>query len=58
MIRKNMDVLRTNYIGELEHNPAAADFINRVSEKLKTGHVTFVYGARVETYYHVVILKE
>lgn len=55
---QNMDVFRANYIDELKHNPAAVDFINLVSEKLKIGNVTFVYGAKDEVYNHVVILKE
>ena len=55
---KKMDVFRMNYTDELLHNPAATDFISLVSDKLKTGNVTFVYGAKDETCNHAVILRE
>ena len=55
---KNMVIFRMNYIDELKHNPAAADFINLVYEKLKIGNVTFLYGAKDEIYNHAVILKD
>lgn len=55
---QKMDVFRTNYIEELHHNPRAVDFINLVSEKISTSNVTLIYGAKDETYNHVVILKD
>jgi uncharacterized protein YeaO (DUF488 family) len=53
-----MDVFRANYIDELEHNPAAIDFINLVAEKLRAGTVTLLYAAKNEVHNHVVILRD
>jgi uncharacterized protein YeaO (DUF488 family) len=55
---QRIDVFRLKYIDELEHNPRAAEFISLVSKKLNTGNITFIYGAKNETYNHAVILKD
>ena len=53
-----MDTFRVSYVNELSHNPAVADFKSLVCEKLRSGNVTFVYGAKDEIHNHVVILKD
>lgn len=55
---EKFDVFKKRYIKELDKNEATSSFIQKVTEKLKSEPVTFVYAAKDEQYNHVVILKE
>jgi uncharacterized protein YeaO (DUF488 family) len=46
------------YIAELEANPQKDEFLNLVKEKLQSGHVTLVYGAKDGGHNNAVILKK
>ena len=54
----HMDVFRENYLSELNQNPAAAEFLQLVSEKLQQDNVTLLYAAKSEVYNHAVILRD
>ncbi|MFL2105943.1 DUF488 domain-containing protein [Desemzia sp. FAM 23991] len=49
---------KMRYLQELEENPQAPEFIQKVHDLLRHQPVTLVYAAKNETYNHVVILKE
>ena len=52
------ETFRTRYCDELSQNPAAPDFVARVSAHLREGNVTLLYGSRSETVNHAVILRD
>ena len=45
------------YRDELNHNPEALAFAQHVQELLKRGNVTLLYGAKVPTCNHAIILR-
>ncbi|MBM6613864.1 DUF488 domain-containing protein [Desemzia sp. RIT804] len=55
---ENFETFKTRYLKELDKNPEAPNFIQKVKELLNDQTVTLVYAAKDETYNHVVILKE
>ncbi len=57
-VPENMQSFRKQYIEELNNNPAAAEFLSLVKEKLKKGNVTLLYGAKDEVNNQAIVLKE
>jgi len=53
-----MPVFREKYRAELDHNPAAGEFLQALAKGLKTSRVTLLYGARDEQNNQAVVLKE
>lgn len=49
---------KESYLAELAKNPAGAEFLQLVKEKLSEEPVTLVYGARDERFNQAVVLRE
>lgn len=55
---ENFNVFRAGYVEELEKNPAALEWRQRIMDRLKMQNVTLVYGAKSETINHAVVLRD
>lgn len=53
-----MDEFRRKYIYELDNNEFAAEFADRIRDKLKDVNVTLLYAAKSRTINHAIILQE
>jgi uncharacterized protein YeaO (DUF488 family) len=53
-----MEAFRVRYFDELVNNERAADFVNRIVDKLQAGNVTLLYAAKDEKVNHALVLKE
>lgn len=53
-----MDVFSQQYRAELEQNPAAAEFLQMVADKLGHDQVTLLYSAKDEKHNQAVVLKD
>lgn len=49
---------RTRYLAELDANPEAADFAERVGDMLADGPVVLLFGARDEEHNNAVVLRD
>lgn len=56
--KENFTEFRGAYRGELEANPQAEAFVQKVRSWLQSGKVTLLYGARDEVCNNAVVLKE
>lgn len=48
---------KTKYIAELDQNEKTAAFISQIADKLKTGNVILLYGAKDREHNQAVVLK-
>lgn len=55
---ERFEEFKTRYIAELEQNPTAFAFADKVHDLLKTQPVTLLYGAKDPQINHAIILKD
>ena len=55
---EKFEVFKTDYLKELEKNREARKFLTRLKEKLASGNVSLLYGAKNERYNQAIVLKE
>jgi len=53
-----MEVFSQQYRAELEQNPAAAEFLQMVADRLGQSPVTLLYSAKDEKHNQAVVLKD